>query len=163
MPTNCSKCRKPNSTPHKSRCPSCAAYGVRAVKKRRRNRSKTGVCYDCPSQAVAGRTRCRACLGKASARNKEACDRIKLEALNAYGGPACACCDETILDMLSLDHIAQDGAKDRRENGSSGTGFYYRLKKQGWPKGFRVLCRNCNYAVFLDPGHVCPHRKGCFA
>lgn len=163
MPDNCSKCRRPNPTPDKSRCPACAAYGNKITKKFRHGQRGNGLCYDCPQPVAPGRTRCQTCLDKSKVRNKVMCDRIKLEALNAYGGPFCACCEETIMDMLTLDHIAQDGAADRRENGCSGTGFYYRLKKAGWPTGFRVLCRNCNYAVFLDPQHICPHRTGCFS
>lgn len=163
MPEICSKCRKPNPTPEKSRCPSCANYGHRMVKQRRKRLRKLEMCYDCPQPSVPNKTRCESCLEKAAKVAQIFAETIKLEALNAYGGPSCACCQEDSIIMLTLDHTAQNGAEDRRQNGKSGTGFYQRLKKLGWPPGFRVLCRNCNYAVYFDPEHKCPHRTGCFS
>jgi hypothetical protein len=46
--------------------------------------------------------------------------------------------------MLSLDHINNDGALDRK-NGSRGGGgiaTYQRVRKQGFPDGFQTLCHN---------------------
>lgn len=48
-------------------------------------------------------------------------------------------CDVIDLDMLALDHIDDNGSKDRRENGNN---IYGRLIKQKFPKGFQTLCHN---------------------
>jgi len=86
--------------------------------------------------------------------------RLKQETMNAYGGH-CACCGESILEFLSLDHINNDGAMQRRQHtGKSGGGlsFYKLLKRNGFPQGqLQVLCHNCNCAK----GYYgyCPHEK----
>lgn len=80
--------------------------------------------------------------------------RLKLEAFNAYGGPRCVCCGETLVEGLSLDHIAGDGATRRRQPGPKST-IYLRLRQQGYPPGFQVLCFTCNFAK--GTGDHCPH------
>ena len=37
--------------------------------------------------------------------------RLKIEALEAYGGVSCACCTETHLEFLGLDHVGGGGTK----------------------------------------------------
>lgn len=76
-------------------------------------------------------------------------------ALLAYGGFKCACCGETQKMFLALDHVNNDGANDRRNNGGS-TGLYYWLKRNNYPPGFQVLCHNCNWGKYVNGG-VCPH------
>lgn len=51
----------------------------------------------------------------------------------------CVVCD---LDMLSLDHINNDGAEEKRNGRGSGRGLYTKLKKAGFPEGFQTLCQN---------------------
>lgn len=66
----------------------------------------------------------------------------------SYYGPKgeCKCCWEgcTVcdLDMLSLDHINNDGAEERRSGKGSGRGLYLKLEKSGFPEGFQTLCHN---------------------
>ncbi len=87
-------------------------------------------------------------------------DKLKDECFAAYGGYICSCCGETIRLFLTLDHTANDGAKDRRENptSSSGLALYGRLKRLGYPAGLQVLCWNCNGGKRMNNG-VCPHIK----
>jgi len=84
---------------------------------------------------------------------------LKLAALNAYGGPRCACCGETLIRGLTLDHIHGDGAAHRREaaRGTGGTSPYRWVKKNNYPLGFQVLCGTCNIAK--GTGDHCPHQK----
>lgn len=85
----------------------------------------------------------------------------RLAALEAYGGkhPQCACpgCNEDRLPFLCIDHINGKGCKHRLEIGKGtnpGGGAFYRwLRKNNYPKGFRVLCHNCNTARQTGP---CP-------
>ena len=84
--------------------------------------------------------------------------QYKLGVFTAYGGPVCACCGETHVECLSIDHINNDGAAHRKAlsgNARDARNFYIWLRANGYPPGFQVLCMNCNFAR----GHfgVCPH------
>jgi len=81
--------------------------------------------------------------------NQENRDRTKFEVYSHYSGgtPLCAHCSITDIDILSIDHINNDGAKHRKLIGqvrTAGASIYYWLKRNGYPKGFQVLCYNCN-------------------
>jgi len=85
--------------------------------------------------------------------------RIRLQVLTHYSNgetPSCACCGETYIEFLAIDHVDGGGTKHRKEiKVNGGTGFYQWLKQNNYPEGFRVLCHNCNFAL----GHYgyCPH------
>lgn len=83
---------------------------------------------------------------------------VLLEALKVYGGeaPACYCCGETVVMLLSLDHIEGGGSKQRRETGNTRT--YEWAKRNNWPAIFRVACHSCNFGAHLNGG-VCPHQE----
>jgi hypothetical protein len=78
----------------------------------------------------------------------------------AYGGYKCACCGETEPMFLSIDHIHNDGASERKSGVycGSGTGFYQWLRKNLFPKGYQVLCMNCQIGKHKNGG-VCPHQS----
>lgn len=71
---------------------------------------------------------------------------VKYEVLSYYsqGTPRCAVCGELDIIVLCLDHIDGSGAEQRKQNRVTGIHLYYRLRKNGFPKGFQVLCANCN-------------------
>jgi hypothetical protein len=76
---------------------------------------------------------------------------FKSEALEHYG-KQCAHCDFTDWRALQIDHVADNGAEERRSLGGqkfSGWRFYEWLKKQGWPPGYQTLCANCNIIKHL--------------
>jgi hypothetical protein len=75
--------------------------------------------------------------------------KARAEAFEAYGGMICTHCGETNLNCLTLDHIEQDGAEQRRNGQSTGGVLYVNLRKRGFPPGFRVLCFNCNWKTWL--------------
>ena len=60
------------------------------------------------------------------------------------------------LEFLTLDHIGGGGTAHRKEVGT-GDKIYRWLRDNNYPKGFRVMCFNCNYAVFRYG--ICPHEK----
>lgn len=76
-------------------------------------------------------------------------------AIARYGG-RCACCGEDRFEFLAIDHVEGGGTQHRKEVGS-GTRFYYWLKREGFPAGFRVLCHNCNSALAYYG--ECPHQR----
>ena len=84
--------------------------------------------------------------------------KIKIETLTHYsaGKPLCACCGEKILLLLTLDHMNNNGNKHRKSGCGGGVNFYSKLRTQGFPKGYQVLCFTCNAGRHLNGG-VCPH------
>ncbi len=87
--------------------------------------------------------------------------QIKYEVLQHYSNDdiKCNCCGIKDFVFLSIDHVNGGGNKEKRENKiSGGTSFYYWLKKQGFPSGYQVLCRNCNEAKHVNGD--CPHKIG---
>ena len=81
--------------------------------------------------------------------------RLRQQTVDAYGG-GCACCGETTIQFLQIDHIDGGGGKHRRALGRTGGQHFYRwLRQQGFPTGYRVLCANCHQAISL--WKVCPH------
>lgn len=84
---------------------------------------------------------------------------LKREVIEAYGG-ACDCCGEREPIFLTLDH--RDGiipAAHRYPNGGrvKGASLYARVKREGFPDAYRVLCWNCNAAHGLFG--FCPHER----
>lgn len=87
---------------------------------------------------------------------------VKNEVFSHYsdGKLKCNCCKEKHLDFLCIDHIWGGGNKHRREhNGMTGVGFWLWLKRNNYPKGFQVLCYNCNFAKGHTRNRICPHKK----
>lgn len=99
-------------------------------------------------------------------RDREGCSRrakaanlaVRLEVLSHYGG-YCVCCGESHEKFLTLDHINQDGAAQRKAtNTYGGCVFYYWVKRNGFPDDLRILCYNCNLATYRNGG-ICPHEE----
>lgn len=73
---------------------------------------------------------------------------LKIETLSHYGmdGKLQCCwdgCRVRDVDVLSLDHVNNDGTTHRKETKTlGGSSFYRRLRKQGYPFGFQTLCMN---------------------
>lgn len=73
------------------------------------------------------------------------------------GTMSCICCNEDIFEFLTINHIKGGGLKHRREIGTTGGGMFYRwLIQHEFPRGFNVLCWNCNWANWRFG--ICPHR-----
>jgi len=109
---------------------------------RRESDGKAGICKKCSRQ-----------------RNKQFRLRQKYEVLRHYGGdtPTCACCGESIIEFLTLDHIDGSGYLHRK-SGITGAKFYTWIRHNNFPQGFRVLCMNCNFV--LGAYGYCPHSGG---
>ncbi len=86
---------------------------------------------------------------------------LKVRIVNHYGDGTCACCGESEIVFLTLDHVNDDGAEHRRELTAQGrqvggAGFYRDLERDGYPEGFQVLCMNCQLGKRQVDG--CPHK-----
>jgi hypothetical protein len=89
------------------------------------------------------------------AMHREECrSKKRIDVFNHYGHH-CVCCGETEPAFLQIDHINGGGNKHRKELGQ-GRSLYDWLRQNKYPKGFQVLCANCNSAK----GHygICPHQ-----
>lgn len=75
-------------------------------------------------------------------------ERNKREVLTAYGkNEILQCCwldcEVTDVDMLTLDHVFNDGAAERKSGVGKGIHIYRKLRQQGFPKGrYQTLCAN---------------------
>lgn len=87
-------------------------------------------------------------------------EKLRFEVFSHYcgGEPHCQCpgCGVTFIGFLQLDHVNGDGAEHRKANnlGTGGARLWAFVKREGYPEGFQVLCRNCNGAKFTGP--ACP-------
>lgn len=83
---------------------------------------------------------------------------VKMKIIEAYGSK-CVCCNEDTIEFLTIDHINNDGAEDRKKNGNKSGGKLYRwLIKNNFPKrDYQILCFNCNCAKGFFG--YCPHNK----
>ena len=73
-------------------------------------------------------------------------------------GKKCACCGESHIEFLTIDHI-NGGGNRLRKSLKSYTSYYeyYRILKENYPADIQVLCMNCNFAKREYTGkHGCP-------
>ncbi len=74
--------------------------------------------------------------------------QVKSDVLSHYGkdGTLCCCwpgCTECDPDILTLDHVENNGATHRKEiGGLTGMRMYPKLRKANYPPGFQTLCAN---------------------
>lgn len=97
---------------------------------------------------------CRFCHRE---RNNRRNRMLRVAVLRHYCGdrdPFCACCGEKFLEFLSLDHIHGGGREQRKKIKIR---WWEWVRKNGYPKTFRVLCHNCNMAIGLYG--YCPHKQ----
>ncbi len=120
------------------------------------------------------RYECKTCIAarqlKQYRENKERHDAYKAksteklwqETLDVYGR-VCRCCGESEPDFLCIDHINDDGNKERavlrptEPRTFGGKTYYAWLRKNGWPQHVQLLCFNCNFAKARTRG--CPHKR----
>lgn len=85
---------------------------------------------------------------------------LKYEVFSHYskGRPKCACCrEDASLDFLTIDHIKGRKLGKNKVDNRRGASLYSYLKRNDYPKGYQVLCWNCNAAKFVYL--VCPHKR----
>ena len=173
----CPHCGR-NPSANGKRCPDCQTRDVDNNSSRFQQRYNNGLCGACGKNPHReGKKSCTFCSQKrkdkyASCEDKDARrvqakmvrhDR-KIRIINHYGG-ICACCGESELMFLAIDHINGGGNEHRRQIGnnpknrcgSSSTQFYKWIEKNDFPDILQVLCHNCNMGKHLNAG-ICPHK-----
>lgn len=95
---------------------------------------------------------------RVSKQHKERRDNIKYLIFEHYGN-ACACCNESHKEFLTIDHINNDGALFRKNNPNkrSNAAFYKSIIDSNFPTNLQLLCWNCNCAKQFH--NICPHKK----
>ena len=116
-----------------------------------------GKCKECTKEYLhAWRT------GGGNEKKKQYALSVKKQAIDGYGGK-CACCGETELSFLVLDHINNGGNRHRKDLFGTKCGGGYRMYawaiKNGFPDSLQVLCWNCNGSKSINNG-ICAHQMG---
>lgn len=80
---------------------------------------------------------------------------LRKKVINAYGGK-CNCCNESIWEFLTIDHVNNDG-KIERANNINCEKLYRKIIKENYPPNYQILCYNCNCTKgFMGS---CPHKR----
>jgi len=126
----------------------------------KQNKDRVNFCKD-----IARKDKlCHVCKKCRSVWGKTYRKKLKIEIFNAYGGPVCKCCNEKEICFLSLDHVNNDGAKERKElfknNHGGSYHLYEKLKQKCFPdkNRYQVLCMNCQWGKKNNFG-ICPHQQ----
>ena len=166
LEVKCSKCGLVKlAYAHTKVCVDC--YYIRS-KKYRDQKIASKICRYCTRRVRGSYTVCTVCRPKhaqaslewsranpvaRSALGKKSHRKAKTDVIARYGGK-CACCGESRIEFMSVDHINGGGSKHRKEIPSN---LYTWLRQQGYPDGFRVLCLNCNLSIGFFG--YCPHQR----
>lgn len=112
-----------------------------------------GACLACRQKMREWREKNPSWLARHREANRRTRLRLRTAILDHYGR-TCACCGETEVVFLTLDHIDGGGEAHRKANHGN---VYRDVVRRGYPSGFQTLCWNCNVGRRLAGG-VCPHR-----
>jgi hypothetical protein len=127
-------------------------------------RKAAGQCVYCTGAPIPGQILCQTCKDKraswpsrsSSTREKHGAryrEKVKKDVFDRYGN-VCACCGESDIQFLTIDHINNDGAQHRHVTKT--LSLYQWLRTNDYPAGFQTLCWNCNLAKHIYG--QCPHR-----
>jgi hypothetical protein len=130
---------------------------------RYQRRVDDGLCPKCcQPYSNPERKLCDGCAEKQRAANNK-----YFELAYDHYGRRCKCCGETERAFLSLDHMNNDGAEQRRKitgrtgrNVGSNWRFYMvrkAIKTGAWPEDIQTMCFNCNHGREINGG-ICPHQ-----
>jgi len=91
-------------------------------------------------------------------KQREKLYKIRQEVLDAYGN-VCSCCGEHRSEFIAIDHTYGGGNRERKAE--KGRKIYWKVRQQGFPKEYRLLCHNCNTSMGI--WGYCPHELECWA
>jgi len=133
------------------------------------NKERIYICRECGVELtnqnkVYNRRLCKRCSTKISTNwrinhkeifrtyLKRSDEKIRRLVISHYsnGKISCDICGENDINCLSINHINGEGRKERElvSKGKGGIPFYRWLIKNHYPKGYNVLCMNCQFRVF---------------
>lgn len=158
----CVTCGKRQAREDRTKCEKCASKDKQNLAQRKnmyKERKNAGVCVSCGKSSRLNRVQCADCAKKSSGRSlamqtKAWRTKNKEKVIKFYGG-VCVCCGESNIGFLTIDHINNDGAKQRALPGNRST--YVRAIRDNYPDDLQVMCWNCNCGRHWNGG-VCPHK-----
>lgn len=148
----CTRCDNKVSLGFKD-CEICIIETKNRVQISRDRCKELKLCIHCKKPARIGNLRCLDCSVNANANGRSRQKTNKINVMSRYGkaGIQQCCwkdCDVTDIDMLTLDHVENNGAQHRKEYTKTGRGggskLYGRLIKANFPPGYQTLCANHN-------------------
>lgn len=77
------------------------------------------------------------------------------EQVYSHYGKLCNCCGENNIDFLTIDHVNNDGHKDKKLGKTTKLIMSY-IIKNNYPNSFQILCMNCNFGKRKTG--ICPHK-----
>lgn len=83
-------------------------------------------------------------LARNAESNRQHRAELKAKAINVLGGRCVRCGYKSDIRALQFDHIASDGALERKANGINNWALYNSIIKHGAQGKYQVLCANCN-------------------
>ena len=84
--------------------------------------------------------------------------RHKVISYYSNGLNCCACCGETIDEFLTVDHLNNNGSKERKLYTNGGHHNYRFIIKNNYPPGYVIHCYNCNCGRARRLDKICPHK-----
>ena len=137
-------------------------------------KAKTKAHYSRPE--IKAREKARTSTPEFKAKRRSKINSERLEVLQYYSKqlsksniPCCRCCGDNFhIDFLSVDHIAgikkMDFEPEFVELGYSssmgGANLMHWIIVNNFPKGFQILCHNCNFAKgIVRNNNRCPHEN----
>jgi len=100
-------------------------------------------------------------VGKKERKNRQTKEQralLRTEILYNYSGGKMVCsrCGFDDVRALDLDHIENGGGSHRKQIGRRGATYdiYAALKRDNFPSGYQVLCRNCNWIKEIERREV---------
>ena len=90
-------------------------------------------------------------------RQKDKLRRVtKRKLIYSHYGSKCACCGEEEFKFLTIDHVNNDGYKEKNKSRSSES-YLNSIIKRYYPDKYQILCMNCNFGKKYTG--VCPHKQ----
>lgn len=155
---NCTDCPE-RAVLGKSKCEEHLHKASNLQKKIMAERTENGLCTRCGNGPLKTKRHCGPCRVKINLWLTEK-RKKDVELIKDHYGRACMCCGETESAFLTLDHINDDGGKQRKEfNTDTYLVIARKHRKTGvWPDDLQVLCYNCNSGRYRNGG-ICPHKS----
>lgn len=133
---------------------------IRIYQKQRRIDLKAkGLCLWCSAPRANNTKYCDACKIKSRQswkKGKQKCWKTIFE----YLGDICVCCGESNKKFLTIDHINNDGYKEKKEPYGKGSNialkYAAKIRRGEKIENLQILCFNCNCGKARNKG-ICPH------
>lgn len=136
------------SSGHQNKCSDCCKKYSRKYSSVRKS---LGLCIGCGNPRT-GPKFCDECRIEYNRYMKAKREEYRASIYKAYGS-RCACCGESEILFLSIDHVLGGGRQHRLNK--SPYSVLVEIINKNFPKEFQLLCHSCNQGKNLNNG-ICP-------